>query len=79
MLMKRYWRYNQENADLWKEIVQAKKLWEGFSCNTSLQQGNEAHIQFWKDKWRGHTKLQDAFPRLFLIATNPDSTIDQNW
>nr|XP_016481281.1 PREDICTED: uncharacterized protein LOC107802323 [Nicotiana tabacum] len=103
MLMKWHWRYNQEDAGLWKEIVQAKygatshwctnairtpygsglwkgirRLWDDFSCNTSLQVGNGALIQFWKDKWLGHTTQKEAFPRLFLVATNPDSTIAQN-
>lgn len=101
--MKWHWRYNQEEAGFWKEIIQAKygtsshwctnvvrtpygtvlwksimKLWEDFSRNTSLQVGNGAHIQFWKNKWLGHTILKEVYPRLFLSATNPDSTIAQN-
>lgn len=37
-----------------------------------------AHIQFWRDKWLGTTFLKESYPRLFMIASNPDSTIAQN-
>ncbi|XP_060217918.1 putative acyl-activating enzyme 19 isoform X2 [Lycium barbarum] len=104
MLMKWHWRFNQDDAGLWKEIIQAKygstshwcsnpiltpygtglwkdirRLWDEFFLNTSFQVGNGAHILFWKDKWLDSITLKDAFPRLFLITTNPDSTIAQNW
>lgn len=57
---------------LWKGI---RNLWEEFSQNTSLQVGDGAHIRFWRDKWLGTTFLKDAYPSLFMIASNPDSTI----
>ncbi|CAN4081537.1 unnamed protein product [Withania somnifera] len=101
--MKWLWRYNQEHASLWKEVVQAKHgftnhwctkvdrtphgtglwkgirlLWDAFSLNTSLQAGNGEHILFWKDKWLGFNPLKDTYPRLFPLATNPDSTVAEN-
>ncbi|XP_075099232.1 uncharacterized protein LOC142176070 [Nicotiana tabacum] len=56
-----------------------RKLWDVFTFHSTLQVGNGEHILFWKDTWLGHTTLVDAYPRLFSIATNPDSTVAQNW
>ncbi|KAG5626462.1 hypothetical protein H5410_011680 [Solanum commersonii] len=39
--------------------------------------GNGEHIQFWKDIWLGDIPLMNAFPRIFQIASNPDSTFSQ--
>ncbi|WMV37861.1 hypothetical protein MTR67_031246 [Solanum verrucosum] len=72
---------SQRSAEIWSVVIEKLENTSILAATIPLllDRGNEAHIQFWKDKWHGHTKLQDAFPRLFLIATNPDSTIDQNW
>nr|XP_009789470.1 PREDICTED: uncharacterized protein LOC104237089 [Nicotiana sylvestris] len=36
------------------------------------------HVKFWKDKWLGNFTLQETFPTLFHLATNPNSTVAHN-
>lgn len=40
--------------------------------------GNGQHIKLWKDKWLGNTVFMNAYPALYHIAREPDSTIYQN-
>lgn len=60
---------------LWKNIT---NLWDEFYQNCRLQVGNGTNIKFRKDKWLGHSALQTNYPNIFLIFSNPDSTISQN-
>ncbi|WMV19115.1 hypothetical protein MTR67_012500 [Solanum verrucosum] len=76
----RHWCSNEVTipygTGVWKAI---RKLWEVFYSNATLKVGSGEHIQFWKDTWLGNIPLMNVFPRIFQIASNPDSTISQCW
>ncbi|WMV25457.1 hypothetical protein MTR67_018842 [Solanum verrucosum] len=76
MMMKWLWRYNLEDAGLWKEVIIAKhgRLNQWCSNITTLPYG----VGLWKNKWLGNTTLQEDFPDLFRIAQDPNSVIAAN-
>ncbi|CAN4127261.1 unnamed protein product [Withania somnifera] len=59
----------------WKNIA---KLWEEFSQHCNYQAGNGIHIKFLKNRWLGNITLENDYPNLFLISSNPNSTISQD-
>ncbi|XP_070005716.1 uncharacterized protein [Nicotiana sylvestris] len=59
----------------WKHIDSLKEV---FQQEVSFKVGNGAHVKFWKDKWLGNFTIQETFPTLFHLATDPNSTVAQN-
>lgn len=59
---------------VWRSI---RKLWEVFSQHTHLIAGDGQHISFWREKWIGNSSLMVAYPNVFQIAREPNSTIQQ--
>ncbi|XP_060209904.1 putative ribonuclease H protein At1g65750 isoform X3 [Lycium barbarum] len=59
----------------WKYINNMK---DDFFQEVSFRIGNGTSVKFWKDKWLLNIPLKDSHPRLFLIATEPDSTVASN-
>ncbi|KAG5600387.1 hypothetical protein H5410_031757 [Solanum commersonii] len=50
----------------------------GKKWTVSFKVGNGSAAKFWKDKWVINQALKDSHPRLFLKATEPDSSIAEN-
>ncbi|CAL5380958.1 unnamed protein product [Camellia sinensis] len=42
-----------------------------FLDNVKIEVGDGSSILFWSDKWIGHSSLENQFPRLFGLSTEP--------
>lgn len=40
--------------------------------------GNDQHISFWRNKLLGNTPLEVAYPNIFQLTNEPDTTIHQH-
>ncbi|KAG5619467.1 hypothetical protein H5410_019291 [Solanum commersonii] len=93
LLKKWLWRYAEDRPTLWKNVIQQKYGQNAQWCTDEstdtfrnnlgkdiiFQVGNGQKIFFLKDNWDGQGTLQEAFPSIFNINTNQNSTIENIW
>ena len=61
---------------LWKAI---RKGWMEFSKRVAFKVGDGRRVHFWKDRWCGEDSLDEAFPRLYYLASSKDAWVAQLW
>ncbi|KAG7965378.1 hypothetical protein I3843_09G220400 [Carya illinoinensis] len=60
---------------VWKFI---RNGWNDFLGNCKYEMGRGTQISFWHDIWCGDVALKSAFPSLYRIALDPDSSVAEN-
>lgn len=61
---------------VWRAI---RTLWSKLQENSRIRVGNGIKTRFWKDNWLGETPLQDRFPDLMMLCSNPEVTVSECW
>jgi hypothetical protein len=64
--------HGSQGVGLWKNI---RKGWSLFSSHTRFILGNGFRIRFWDDVWYGEMPLKEAFPGLYDIACDKNSSV----
>ena len=61
---------------LWKAF---RNGWMEFSKRVTFKVGDGRGVRFWKDRWCGEDSLEEAFPRLYSLASSKDAWVAQLW
>ena len=61
---------------LWKVI---RNGWMEFSKRVDFKLRDGRGVRFWKDRWCGEDSLEEAFPRLYYLASSKDAWVAQLW
>ncbi|GJS41117.1 RNA-directed DNA polymerase, eukaryota, reverse transcriptase zinc-binding domain protein [Tanacetum coccineum] len=67
MLTKWRWRFRTEKQALWFNI--------NLPSIFKIKLGNGQSTSFWHDPWIGGSPLEDLFPRLYRLDTNPNCNV----
>jgi len=74
------WCSNEVNCTygtgVWRAI---RGLWSKLQENSKFRVGNGNNVRFWKDNWIGEVPLQDKFPDLMLLSSNPEIVVSDCW
>ena len=50
-----------------------------FSKRVAFKVGDGRRVWFWKDRWCVEVSLEEAFPRLYSLASSKDAWVAQLW
>lgn len=75
---------NYRSSRLWRGIVSSR---DALVANIKFRVGSREKVLFWLDNWVGDKPLAEAFPSLFVVATDCKVTVssyinsnnDENW
>ncbi|XP_077237165.1 uncharacterized protein LOC143878817 [Tasmannia lanceolata] len=59
-------------SGMWRSITSTHSL---ITSNIRFKVGKGESVRFWMDLWSGDTRLMDAFPAIFRLATEPNASI----
>ncbi|GKU91338.1 hypothetical protein SLEP1_g5225 [Rubroshorea leprosula] len=80
-LLGKWWgRLAKGSSRLLFNLIKEKYGYEGGNwCNWGFQIriGNGEKVSFWKDSWSNTGVLANVFPRLYMLSTGKDNTIDE--
>ncbi|GKV48451.1 hypothetical protein SLEP1_g55264 [Rubroshorea leprosula] len=68
-------------SNWWKDLCKLDVLEENrrgwLSGGFQIRIGNGEKVSFWKDSWSNTRVLANVFPRLYMLSTGKDNTIDE--
>ena len=50
-----------------------------FSKKVAFKVGDGRRVWFWKDRWCVEVSLEEAFPRLYSLASSKDAWVAELW